>query len=65
MALKKILSPVSDVLDKVCSVAIVIMLGLMVVITTAQIAVAEHEARDLPVQLFDGVDAQAFRKCAA
>ena len=37
MALKKILSPVSDVLDKVCSVAIVIMLGLMVVITTAQI----------------------------
>lgn len=37
MALKKILSPVSDALDKVCSVAIVIMLGLMVVITTAQI----------------------------
>ena len=37
MALKKILSLVSDALDKVCSVAIVIMLGLMVVITTAQI----------------------------
>ena len=37
MALKKILSPISDALDKVCSVAIVIMLGLMVVITTAQI----------------------------
>lgn len=34
---KKILTPVSDALDKVCSVAIVIMLGLMVLITTAQI----------------------------
>ena len=37
MVLKKILDPVSDALDKVCSVLIVIMLGLMVVITTAQI----------------------------
>ena len=36
-ALKKALTPVSDVLDKVCSVLIVIMLGLMVVITGAQI----------------------------
>ena len=32
MALKKILSPVSDALDKVCSVAIVIMLGLMILV---------------------------------
>ena len=37
MLIKKILTPVSDVLDKVCSVAIVIMLGLMVIITGAQI----------------------------
>ena len=37
MVLKKILTPVSDALDKVCSVAIVIMLGLMVIITGAQI----------------------------
>ena len=36
-ALKKALTPVSDVFDKVCSVLIVIMLGLMVVITGAQI----------------------------
>ena len=37
MVLRKIFDPVSDALDKVCSVAIVIMLGLMVVITTLQI----------------------------
>ena len=37
MLIKKILTPVSDVLDKVCSVAIVIMLGLMVIITGVQI----------------------------
>ena len=37
MILKKVLSPVSDALDRVCSVAIVLMLGLMVIITTAQI----------------------------
>ena len=37
MVLKKILDPVSDALDKVCSVLILVMLGLMVVITTAQI----------------------------
>ena len=37
MILKKILSPVSDALDRVCSVLIVVMLGLMVFITTAQI----------------------------
>ena len=37
MVLKKILDPVSDALDKVCSVLIVIMLGLMVVITAVQI----------------------------
>ena len=37
MLIKKILTPVSDVLDKICSVAIVIMLGLMVVITGTQI----------------------------
>ena len=37
MILKKILSPVSDALDRVCSVLIVVMLGLMVVLTTAQI----------------------------
>ena len=36
-ALKKVLTPVSDVLDKVCSVLIVVMLGLMVVITGSQI----------------------------
>ena len=37
MILKKVLSPVSDALDRVCSVAIVLMLGLMVIITAAQI----------------------------
>ena len=37
MLIKKILTPVSDVLDKVCSVAIVVMLGLMVIITGTQI----------------------------
>lgn len=37
MLLKKILSPISDALDKVCGVLIVIMLGAMVLITTAQI----------------------------
>lgn len=37
MILKKVLSPVSDALDRVCSLAIVLMLGLMVMITTAQI----------------------------
>ncbi len=37
MLLKKILSPVSDALDKACGMLIVIMLGLMVVITTLQI----------------------------
>ena len=36
-ALKKVLTPVSDALDKVCSVLIVVMLGLMVIITGAQI----------------------------
>lgn len=36
-ALKRVLTPVSDVLDKLCSVLIVVMLGLMVVITGAQI----------------------------
>ena len=35
--IKKILTPISDLLDKVCSVAIVLMLGAMVVITGAQI----------------------------
>ena len=35
--IKKILSPISDVLDKVCSAAIVFMLGAMVIITGAQI----------------------------
>ena len=35
--IKKILTPISDVLDKVCSVAIVVMLGAMVAITGAQI----------------------------
>ena len=35
--IKKILAPVSDVLDKVCSALIVFMLGAMVVITGAQI----------------------------
>ena len=34
---KKVLTPVSDALDKICSVLIVIMLGAMVVITGAQI----------------------------
>ena len=34
MALKKILSPVSDALDKVCSVAIVIMLGFLLLRST-------------------------------
>lgn len=37
MALKKILDPVSELLDKACSVLIVVMLGAMVVITGAQI----------------------------
>lgn len=37
MVLKKILMPVSNALDKLCSVLIVIMLGLMVLITGAQI----------------------------
>ena len=37
MVLKKILTPVSNALDKLCSVLIVIMLGLMVLITGAQI----------------------------
>ena len=36
-ALKKLLTPLSDALDKVCGLLIVIMLGLMVVITGAQI----------------------------
>ena len=36
-ALKKLLTPVSDALDKVCGLLIVLMLGLMVVITGAQI----------------------------
>ena len=35
--IKKILTPISDVLDKICSVAIVVMLGAMVAITGAQI----------------------------
>ena len=35
--IKKILTPISDVLDKVCSAAIVLMLGAMVIITGAQI----------------------------
>ena len=35
--IKKILTPISDVLDKVCSAAIVFMLGAMVIITGAQI----------------------------
>ncbi|MED9820480.1 MAG: TRAP transporter small permease [Christensenellales bacterium] len=34
---KKVLTPVSDALDRICSVLIVIMLGAMVVITGAQI----------------------------
>lgn len=37
MLIKKILTPISDALDKFCSVAIVLMLGAMVVITGAQI----------------------------
>ena len=36
-AIKKILTPVSNVLDKVCSALIVFMLGAMVIITGAQI----------------------------
>ena len=36
-AIKKILTPVSTLLDTVCSAAIVFMLGAMVVITGAQI----------------------------
>ena len=36
-AIKKLLTPVSNLLDTVCSVAIVFMLGAMVVITGAQI----------------------------
>ena len=35
--LKKILTLISDALDKICSVAIVLMLGAMVIITGAQI----------------------------
>ena len=35
--IKKILTPISNALDKICSVAIVIMLGAMVIITGAQI----------------------------
>lgn len=35
--LKKVLTPISDALDKICSVAIVLMLGAMVIITGAQI----------------------------
>ena len=35
--LKKILTPVSNALDKICSVAIVVMLGAMLVVTGAQI----------------------------
>ena len=35
--IKKILTPVSDLLDKVCSALIVFMLGAMVIITGAQI----------------------------
>ena len=35
--LKKVLTPVSDVLDKLCSVLIVLMLGAMVLVTGAQI----------------------------
>lgn len=35
--LKKILTPISDALDKVCSVLIVLMLGAMVIVTGAQI----------------------------
>lgn len=37
MVVKKVLSPISQALDKACGVAIVLMLGLMVIITTAQI----------------------------
>ena len=37
MILKKILTPISDALDKICSFLIVVMLGLMVIITGAQI----------------------------
>ncbi len=36
-AIKKILTPVSNLLDTVCSAAIVFMLGAMVIITGAQI----------------------------
>ncbi|MGN0773533.1 MAG: TRAP transporter small permease [Candidatus Ventricola sp.] len=36
-ALKKVLTPVSDALDRICSVLIVVMLGVMVVVTGAQI----------------------------
>ena len=35
--IKKLLTPISDALDKVCSVLIVLMLGTMVIITGAQI----------------------------
>ncbi|MBQ7824986.1 MAG: TRAP transporter small permease [Clostridia bacterium] len=35
--LKKVLTPISDALDKICSAAIVLMLGAMVIITGAQI----------------------------
>ena len=37
MIVKKILTPISDALDKVCSLLIVLMLGAMVIITGAQI----------------------------
>ena len=37
MLIKKILTPISDALDKICSAAIVLMLGAMVIITGAQI----------------------------
>ena len=37
MLIKKVLTPVSDALDKLCSVLIVLMLGAMVLITGAQI----------------------------
>ena len=37
MIVKKILTPVSDALDKICSLLIVLMLGAMVIITGTQI----------------------------
>ena len=36
-ALKKLLTPVSDALDKLCGLLIVVMLGVMVIVTGAQI----------------------------